>query len=102
MKSDHPDDHRLGEQIALFRYGLIADLLHLPEGKNGLYEKLREKEKRAYSIPGTLRTRVAAETMRDWMTLYRKGGFDALLPKVRCDHGKARAIPQAVADQLLC
>ena len=101
MKCDDDEGTRLREQIALFRYGLIADLLHLPEGKNGLYKKLTEKAERDYQIPGTLRTRVAAETMRDWLTLYRKGGFDALSPKVRRDSGQARAIPQEIADQLL-
>lgn len=101
MTHDNNDETRLREQIALFRYGLIADLLHLPEGKNGLYKKLTEKAERDHQIPGTLRTRVAAETLRDWLGLYRKGGFDALLPKVRRDDGQARAIPQEIADQLL-
>ncbi len=101
MKCDDDEATRLREQIALFRYGLIADLLHLPDGKNGLYKKLTEKAERDYQIPGTLRRRVAAETMRDWLTLYRKGGFEALQPKVRRDSGQARAIPQEIADQLL-
>lgn len=102
MNHDENDNARLREQIALFRYGLIADLLHLPEGKNGLYKKLAEKAERDYEIPGTLRRHVATETLRDWLGLYRKGGFDALLPKVRRDHGQGRAIPQEIADQLLC
>jgi transposase InsO family protein len=101
MNSPDDDQIRLREQIALFRYGLIADLLHLPDGKNGLYKKLADKAERDYEIPGTLRRRVAAETMRDWLGLYRKGGFDALLPRVRRDDGQARAIPQDIADQLL-
>jgi len=101
MKRPDSDETRLREQIALFRYGLIADLLHPGEGNRGLYRKLAEKAAREYTIPGTLRTRVAAETLRDWLTLYRKGGFDALLPRVRRDQGQARAIPQPVADQLV-
>jgi transposase InsO family protein len=44
---------------------------------------------------------VAAETIRDWLSAYRRGGFDALRPQVRRDQGRARAIPQEVAD-LLC
>ena len=48
MNSNDNDTVRLREQIALFRYGLIADLLHLPEGKNGLYKKLTEKAGRDY------------------------------------------------------
>ncbi len=41
------EDKERREQIALFRYGVIADLSHLPRGKgSGLYDKLREKSER--------------------------------------------------------
>lgn len=93
---DYPD------QVALFRYGLIADLIHLPTGKgSGLYEKLREKADGVYAIPGSRRTRVAAETLRDWLGLYRAGGYDALKPKQRSDIGKARKLPQELIDALI-
>lgn len=89
------------KQVALFRYGLIADLVQLPAHHRGLYKLLDEKAAREYEIPGTLRRHVAAETMRGWLRDYRRGGFDALLPKVRSDLGAARAIPPHVVD-LLC
>jgi len=95
------DDDKQREKIALFRYGLIADLIHLPPGERGLYAKLTEKASREHDIPGTLRRRVAAETLRGWLGDWRKGGFDALLPKTRSDAGKARAIPSEVADVLV-
>jgi transposase len=62
---------------------------------------LREKAEKAYQISGSRRSRVAAETIRDWLEAYRRGGFDALYPKPRRDQGQARAIPQEIAD-LLC
>jgi transposase InsO family protein len=88
------------EAVALFRYGLIADLLHLPPGHRTLHAQLRAKADREYEIPGSRRRRVAAETIRDWLYAYRRGGFDALKPRTRCDTGHTRALPQAVADQL--
>ena len=91
----------LHHEIGLFRYGLIADLVHLPPGTKGLYRRLEEKAAREYTIPGTSRTRVAAETLRDWLKRYRKGGFDALLPKGRADRGQSRALPPAVVERLL-
>lgn len=94
-----PDD-ATREQIALFRYGLIADLIHRKEGERGLYALLREKSERTYQIPGSRRTRVAAETIRDWLGAYRRGGFDALRPQSRSDVGRARAIPQEIADRI--
>jgi transposase InsO family protein len=92
------------EKVALFRYGLIADLVQptSEEAELGaLYNRLRRKAQMAYCIPGTRRTRVAVETLRDWIKLYKEGGFDALKPKLRKDIGSARSIPQAVVDQLV-
>jgi putative transposase len=97
--NDTPSDHQ--QAVALFRYGLIADLLPLPPGTRGLYDLIRAKADRDYAIPGTTRTRVAPETLRDWLKRYRKGGFDALLPKPRADRGRPRALPAAVVDALL-
>jgi transposase InsO family protein len=94
-------DEKGREAIALFRYGLIADCVHRQEGERGLYALLHEKAARSYEIPGSRRSRVAAETIRDWLRAYRHGGFEALRPRPRGDLGQTRAIPQEVAD-LLC
>jgi transposase InsO family protein len=94
-------DDKIRDEIALFRYGLIADLLHRGPRERGLQPLLLEKAEKVYEIPGSRRSRVAAETIRDWLMEYRRGGFDALRPRPRCDQGSSRAIPQEVAD-LLC
>jgi transposase InsO family protein len=94
-------DEKLREQIALFRYGVIADLVHRSPGERGLLPLLKQKAAREFQIPGSHRNHVAEETMRDWLTAYRRGGFEALHPKPRSDQGHSRAIPQSLAD-LLC
>lgn len=93
------DDLRL--QIALFRYGLIADLAHLAPGTPGIYRLMAQKADREYRIPGSSRSRVAMDTIRDWLGLYRRGGFDALLPKPRKDAGRPRVLPDALVESLL-
>ena len=95
------DVKKRSEEVALFRFGVIGDLVHLPPGTKGLYERLREKADIDYRIPGSLRVRVAPETIRHWLKAYRKGGLDALWPKVRADQGQSRALPQTVSDLLL-
>ena len=95
-----PDDD-LRQAIAFFRYGLIADLVHLPVGAPGTGAIMRAKAEQIYTIPGTTRTRVAAETMRHWITDYRRGGFEALYPKPRTDRGKPRRLPPEVAERLI-
>jgi transposase InsO family protein len=99
MQKNNSND--LSEQTALFRYGVIADFIHLPPGTKGLYQLIRKKAEKDYSIPGSSRTRVAEETIRSWLKKYRKDGFDGLLPKVRTDKGKPRKLPLEVADILL-
>jgi putative transposase len=89
------------QSVALFRYGVIADITHLPPQHRGLYKLLSDKAQREYNIPGSLRRRVAAETIRGWLRDYRRGGFDALVPKQRADIGSVRTIPAQVVD-LLC
>ena len=96
----HPDDE-LRKAVALFRFGLIADVLRVPLGSRDIRRVLREKAQRTYVIPGTRRTRVAVETMRDWLKLYRTGGFEALYPKPRSDHGQPRRLPPEVAEALI-
>jgi len=97
--NDHDNDRR--REVALFRYSLIADLVRQELGTQGLYAKIEEKAAVEYTIPGTTRTRVAAETIRDWLKRYRRGGFDALLPKPRADRGQSRSLPAPVVDVLL-
>jgi putative transposase len=97
--TDSDEKHR--QAIALFRYGLIAEFVHLPAASPGLYARLRDKARADYTIPGSQRSRIAAETLRDWLKRYRRGGFEALLPKARTDRGHSRALPQALADALL-
>ena len=89
MTTEATTDRR--DDVALFRYGLIADLTHIDPGATGTYARLKEKASQSYAIPGSHRTRVAAETMRGWLRDYRKGGFEALRPKARADQGQARA-----------
>jgi putative transposase len=103
MGDDISARERRTEEIALFRYGLISDVLRPADGDASikLYKRLREKAKRSYCIPGSRRTHVAVETLRDWMKLYQTGGFDALKPQPRKDIGSSRAIPQGVIDLLV-
>lgn len=94
-------DAQYRQNLALFRYGLIAEFIPLPAGTRGLYARLRDKARADYTIPGSTRTRVAVETLRHWLKDYRRGGFDALLPKGRADRGRPRTLPQTVADALM-
>ena len=97
------DVEERAKEVALFRFGVIADLVHLPKGSgSGLYDRLREKAKVSYAIPFSTRQQLAQETIRSWLNQYRKGGLESLYPKERSDAGKARRLPREVVDLICC
>ena len=89
----------LPTEIALFRYGLIAQLIHTPPDKGHQEVLLREIAARAYHIPGSKRTRVSLTTLRRYLKTYRDQGFDALRPGPRADAGIPRAFPTVVLER---
>ena len=91
----------LRQRVAVFRYGVIAEIAQQPPGTPGLHAMMVEKAQREYEIPGTKRQRIATETIRGWVRDYRRGGFEALKPRPRADIGSSRSIPATVVD-LLC
>jgi transposase InsO family protein len=80
---------------------VLGDLVHLEPGSPGLYSKLAQKAALVHQIPGSTRTRIAADTIRDWLRQFRTGGFDALLPKPRNDAGRPRALPDTLIETIL-
>jgi transposase InsO family protein len=100
-RSSETDPHDLNTEIALFRYGLIAHLVHtLPD--SGQQERLlREIASRTYRIPGSTRTHVSVTTLRRYLKTYRAQGFEALRPGPRADAGAPRAFPPEVLDQAI-
>jgi putative transposase len=94
-------EDELCERIAVFRYGVIRDLvsgLLAPGDKERLLAEIASRE---WQIPGSQRTRVARSTARDWAEAYQAVGLAGLKPVDRSDKGSSRAIPESVQDLLL-
>ena len=94
-------DEDLREKIALFRYGVISELVARPLApgeKEALLSDIAAKE---WAIPGTRRTRIGLTTARDWVSQYQALGFDGLKPCPRSDAGRPRHLPEAVQELLL-
>jgi putative transposase len=95
------DPQDLNDQIALFRYGLIAQLVHAPPESGQQERLLREIASKTYQIPGSTRTRVSVTTLRRYLKRYQEKGFDALRPSSREDSGQPRAFPLEVLDKAI-
>ena len=91
-----PDAYDLSTEVALFRYGLIAQLIHDPPPKGQQEAQLRALAAKTYQLPGSSRTRVSLSALRRYLKAYRDGGFEALRPAGRPDAGTPRAFPPEV------
>jgi putative transposase len=86
------------EQVALFRYGLIAPLLN---GQVERKEYLKGLEEKIHSVPYYGERKIAIKTIQEWLLHYRRNGFDALKPKKRGDKGNSRRLSPDDQDQIL-
>jgi len=94
-------DDEQKKQVALFRYGVIRDLVAGPLAPGAKERIMAEIANRVWTIPGSSRVRVGRSTVRDWVTLYELYGFAGLEPLPRSDRGSSRTLPEEIQDQLL-
>jgi putative transposase len=60
-------DETLREQIALFRYGVIAELISRPLAPREKEKLLGAIAERQWDVPGSQRTRIGRTTVRNWI-----------------------------------
>lgn len=88
-------------QIALFRYSIIAPL-ETGTSEPGISnnEFFRRAASKTHTDPNGKARTVAADTIEKWHLLYKKGGFDALLPQSRNDEGISRKLDDALQEKI--
>lgn len=95
-----PTSH--GEEVAVFRHGLIGAiaLRSLTHGERiALLRSISEQRVRP---PGSDTTRCySVTTLERWLYAFKRGGLDALVPRARADKGRGRDLDPALRD-LLC
>jgi transposase len=91
-------DHKEQEQIALYRWAVIAEAANdrLTAAERGAL--VRQIAARDWTHPdGSART-YSRGTIDRWIRAWRAGGLDALRPSPRADTGTVRAHPQLFAE----
>ncbi len=86
------------ETAALWRYGLISELLHCDSQGTPLALRLKEASERTWNHPTQGQIRLKSDTLRHWMYRYRKGGIRFLEDRPRCDKGKT-LVPKTIAEK---
>ena len=85
---------RQREEVALFRFGVISDLVCSRLTTGEMAERIREKSRQRWLIPSSGRTRIAESTIRRWVSLYLSSDrqLASLFPHERSDRGRSRRV----------
>jgi len=88
-------DKEQREKIALFRFGVISDLVARKALSWGEREEMIQRlVSKRWEIPGTPRSCISRSTVLHWLALYEQSGgrLEALQPRLRCDRGTSRRL----------
>ena len=94
------EDDEMKQQMALFRFSLIAPVVAgtFPQaGKMDYYREVCEKE---HMLPNGKLVKFSPLTLKKWYWMYSDGGLGALIPKARMDLGQTRALTEDVCRQI--
>ena len=85
--------------IAQFKLAVIAPAIHglYPDASRNAYYKRITKQ--PLTLPDGSAACYKPGTLAKWESLYRRGGIDALMPKVRSDSGGTRVLTDAAVDE---
>lgn len=91
------------EDVALFRFGVISDLVCSRLEPGEMAERIRNKSIQRWQIPGSSRTRIAESTIRRWVVLYQNNGnqLASLYPRHRSDRGRNRRVDEETVLSLV-
>lgn len=88
----------LRKQVALFKYGIISPLISGHVVRQEYLEKVCET---THNMPHYGTRQLKYKTILDWLRTYNRGGFEALMPKVRNDSGNSRKLSQDTLEEIL-
>ena len=89
------------QDIALFRYGVIAPLVTgTSDPAISNREFFRRVAKETYAGPDGKPVTIAASTAEKWYRYYKKNGFEGLMPQPRKDEGVSRKLDQDLQSQI--
>ena len=98
---EYRDDER-AMLLALFRYGVIGPLVDRDSYAPGeVVQLVSEIAGRLHYLPGTGPIRASERTVYAWLGRYRRGGVEALGPKVRKDRGTRRVLDDEVLHRAI-
>ncbi len=87
-------------ELALFRFSLIAPVVNDTFDACSQMQFFRDIAAKTHTLPDGKPVKFSAGAIKKWFLLYKKGGFDALIPKTRNDIGKPRVLDSMCIEKI--
>jgi len=90
----------LAAEMAQFRFALIAPVIQglITEPSNTAYYK--RVTENPITFPNGITKNLSYKTLEKWVSEYRRGGIDALMPSERSDKGSTRVLPDTAIEEI--
>ena len=88
------------EDLALFRYSLIAPALQGTFSEKNMNRYFLDVASKQYNLPDGSEKTFNVNTIKHWYYDYKKGGFSALKHTIRSDFGISKKIPISVLEDI--
>jgi transposase InsO family protein len=92
-------DEKTRNELALFRFSLIAPLVN-GTANSPAKDYLEEVCSKPFQVPGTGLRELSPNTVRRWLSDYRRFGLEGLKRKPRNDRGQSRILEDRVARSI--
>lgn len=92
-------DNKL-QEIALFRFSLIAPLVNNTFDACSKSEFFRNSASKTHMLPNGNKVKFSSGAIKKWFLNYRKEGFESLVPKTRKDLGKPRNLDSKAIEKI--
>lgn len=87
-------------EIAHFRFALIAPVIQCTYSEPSASAYYRRVTTKPLTLPDGSVFRYSPGTLEKWTEYYKKGGMEALMPKVRSDKGSTRTLNAATIEEI--
>ena len=85
-----PDPNQSVDELALWRFGIIAPLLHRSDESLPLYREYQLLAQRPYQTPAGAQRHFSPDTFRLWLERYRRLGLAGTVAAAECGHAKTQ------------
>lgn len=97
---EQKERNELKNTIALFRYGLISPVVNNTFEDKSQMEYFRRMAQSKYTLLGK-EISIRPATIKKWYILYRKDGYEGLIPKSRTDLNTSRKLKQDAQNKII-